>query len=97
MTQQPAIQLKASDIANAIYQQEQALQTTYTYLAAVLKELGGHVSAKKEAFIALQEVGEWEVSANSTEEGITFELLEGREVINKRLGRTAGGIIVPNP
>lgn len=93
--QQPTIRLRAVDIGNAIIEQEMALQSVHTYLAAILKySLNGRVTVPRDTFESLQSI-EWEVATSVNEEGIQFELLEGKELINKRLGRTAGGLVVP--
>lgn len=94
--QQQTIKLRAVDIGNAIIEQEMALQASHTYLAAILKHaLDKKVSIPKEIFESLQNE-QWEVSTSASDTGINFELVDGRELVNKRLGRTAGGLVVPN-
>lgn len=93
--QQPTIRLRAVDIGNAIIEQEMALQGAHTYLAAILKnKLNGRVTIPRDTFESLQST-EWEVATSVNEDGVQFELLEGKELINKRLGRTSGGLVVP--
>lgn len=89
--------MRLADIANALTQGVVESQTTYMYLAAVLKQSGGVVDVNVESLEALRDSGHWEVTMQpSSEEGkVQFRLLEGAEQINAALGRTPGGLIVP--
>ncbi len=100
MTQQPAQSprsaIRAADIASAIMQSVMEAQTIHTYLAAVLKELGGEQTVSVDTLEKLRQEDQWEVVIDSVgEDKVQFRLLEGAAKINAALGRTAGGLIVP--
>lgn len=97
MTQEPIqIRLRASDIANAIMENVIESQTTYTYLAAVLKESGGAVKVDRSSIEKLRGQEHWEVAVNPVgDNAVEFRLLEGAAQINAALGRTPGGLVVP--
>lgn len=97
MTQEPIrVQLRAADIAQAIMQSVVENETTYTYLAATLKQMGGSMKVDKSVLEGLRDGERWEVIANPVgDDAVEFRLLEGSAKINAALGRTPGGLVVP--
>lgn len=78
----------------AIRALDTALANTRTYVAFILKASGGSVDVPKDVWMGLNE--HFEVVVSRDDDKVTFKLLEGQEAINVALGRTPGGLVVPN-
>ena len=93
--QQIQVRLTAIDIANAIMEQEMTVQALNTYLAGALKNAGGSITVPVSVFEELKDK-EWEISYGKVgEDALQFDLLEGKALMNKKLGRSPSGLVTP--